>query len=71
MREGYHTVAIDALAVGRQLHEAADDLLVPLLLPSAPHRAPQKSKNPLRVNRRIHPKRPAEISTARPEIGEP
>jgi len=39
-----HTVAIDALAVGRQLHEAADDLLVPLLLPSAPHRAPQKSK---------------------------
>ena len=42
MREGYHTVAIDALAVGRQLHEAADDLLVPLLLPSAPHRAPQK-----------------------------
>lgn len=32
-----HTVAIDALAIGRQLHEAADDLLVPLLLPPAPH----------------------------------
>lgn len=32
-----HTVAVDALAIGRQLHEAADDLLVPLLLPPAPH----------------------------------
>jgi hypothetical protein len=36
-RDYYHAVAIDALAIGRQLHEAADDLLVPLLLPPAPH----------------------------------
>ena len=59
---GYHTVAIDALAVGRQLHEAADDLLVPLLLPPAPHHAPQKSNNSPRKKMKDSPEK------GRPEI---
>lgn len=69
-----HTVAVDALAVGRQLHEAADDLLVPLLLPPAPHvstglkaeTTPRKNNHPERKSAETESPRPAGPESASP-----
>lgn len=35
--ENYEAVAVDASSIGRQLHEASDDLLVPLRFFSTTH----------------------------------
>lgn len=42
--EKYEAIAVDASSIGRQFHEASDDLLVPFLFFSTTHFCTEREK---------------------------